>query len=75
MDYKKNYASFLWMGFNCLKATQLLQGDSLLFTIQFSVVPGTKLIDLRGLKAELTLEPPNGSEPGTPGLGIQSLNH
>ena len=28
-----------------------------------------------GWKAELTLEPPRGFEAGTPGLGIQSLNH
>ena len=26
-------------------------------------------------KAESTLEPPNGFERGTPGLGIQWLNH
>ena len=28
-----------------------------------------------GCKAESTLEPPRGFEPGTPGLGIQRLNH
>ena len=28
-----------------------------------------------GWKAELTLEPPSGFEHGTPGLGIQRLNH
>ena len=28
-----------------------------------------------GWKAELTLEPPIGFEPGTPGLGTQRLNH
>ena len=28
-----------------------------------------------GWKAESTLEPPNGFEHGTPGLGIQRLNH
>ena len=28
-----------------------------------------------GWKAESTLEPPSGFEPGTPGLGIQRLNH
>ena len=28
-------APFLWMGFNCLKATEPPQGDSFLFTIQF----------------------------------------
>ena len=29
------------MGFNCLKATQPLRGDSLLFTTMFSGGPGT----------------------------------
>ena len=29
---KKLYGLFLWMGFNCLKATVALRGDSLLFT-------------------------------------------
>ena len=28
-----------------------------------------------GWKAKLTLEPPSGFEHGTPGLGIQRLNH
>ena len=28
-----------------------------------------------GRKAESTLEPPSGFEHGTPGLGIQRLNH
>ena len=28
-----------------------------------------------GWKAESTLEPPSGFEHGTPGLGIQRLNH
>ena len=28
----------------------------------------------QGWKAESTLEPPSGFEPGTPGLGIQHLN-
>ena len=28
-----------------------------------------------GWKAELALEPPSGFEHGTPGLGIQCLNH
>ena len=32
---KKPYGPFLWMGFNCLKATEPLQGDSLLFTNKF----------------------------------------
>ena len=32
MKMLKLYASFLWMGFNCLKAIELLRGGSLLFT-------------------------------------------
>ena len=34
------------MGFNCLKVTEPLRGDSLFFTIQFPGFPGTHLIDL-----------------------------
>ena len=51
--FKKNtllYGPFLWMGFNCLKATEPLRGDSLLFTIQFPGVPGAQLIDLGRMK-------------------------
>ena len=29
----------------------------------------------KGCKAESTLQPPGGFELGTPGLGIQRLNH
>ena len=32
---KKLYGPFLWMGLNCLKATELLGGGSLLFTTMF----------------------------------------
>ena len=41
---------FLWMRFNCLKATEALRGDSLLFTI-----PGTQLIDLERMKGSVEL--------------------
>ena len=61
---KKNlklYGSFLWMGFNCLKATEPLRGGSLLFTTKFPEIPGTHLIDL---KYERLSRP----------LGIQHLN-
>ena len=34
------------MGFNCLKVTEPLRGDSLFFTTQFPGLPGTHLIDL-----------------------------
>ena len=34
---KKLYGLFLWMRFNCLKATLSLRGDSLLFTIILAI--------------------------------------
>ena len=37
------------MAFNCLKATEPLQIDSLLFTTKSPGVPGTYLINLRNL--------------------------
>ena len=39
------------MGFNCLKVTESLQKDSLLFTLTSQEIPGTHLI-----------EPPSGFE-------------
>ena len=30
--FKKHYGTFLWMGFNCFKATEPLRGGTLLFT-------------------------------------------
>ena len=47
---KKRYGPFLWMGFNWLKATEPLQGDSLLFTTKSPEIPGTHLINLRRMK-------------------------
>ena len=41
---------FLWMGFNCLKATEPLRGGSLLFTTYFPEIPGTHFIDLGRMK-------------------------
>ena len=49
------YGSFLWMGFNCLKATGPLRGGSLLFTTKFPEIPGTHLIDLRRMKGWVNL--------------------
>ena len=59
------------MGLNCFKATEPLQGDSLLCTTKSAGVPGIHLIDLGGWKAEYTLEPPIGFEQKSPGLAIQ----
>ena len=49
-DKKKLYGPFLWIGFNCLKATEPLRGESLLFTIQSPGFSGTHLIDLGRMK-------------------------
>ena len=43
-------ARLLWMGFKCLKATEPLRRDSLLFTTQSPGVPGTRLINFGGMK-------------------------
>ena len=48
--HEKLYGFFLWVGFNCLKATKPLRGDSLLFTSQSPGVPGTHLIDFRRME-------------------------
>ena len=50
MKKLKLYGYFLWIGFNCLKATEPLWGDSFLFTTQFPGVPGTHLINVDGKK-------------------------
>ena len=47
---KQTLSPLLWMGFNCPKATEPLQGGSLLFTTKFPEVPGTHLIDLGRMK-------------------------
>ena len=73
MKNLKLYDSFLWMDFNCLKATEPLQGDSLkfkvlvFFTTQSPGVPGTHLINFDHMKVEITLvlKPPSGLEFGT----------
>ena len=67
--------SFLQMEFNCLKATEPLQRDSLLFTTNSLEIPGTHLSISEGWKAELTSEPPIGFELGIPRLGVECLNH
>ena len=50
MKNLKLYGPLLWMEFNCLKATELLRGNSLLFTTQSPGGLGTDLIDLRRMK-------------------------
>ena len=72
---KKLYGPFLWMGFNCFKATATSRR-------QFTFLPFSSqnflvliLSTSEEWKAESTLEPPSGFEHRTPGLVIQRLNH
>ena len=44
------FMELLWMGFNCLKATDPPQRDSLLFITQPLGLPGTHLVNLRKMK-------------------------
>ena len=56
MEYrrKKKLKKTLWLvftkGFNCLKATETLRIDSLLFTTKSPEIPGTHLINLGRMK-------------------------
>ena len=70
----KIYGPFYGWGSTASTLDPLREG-SLLFTTKFPEIPGTHFIDLEGWKAESTLELPTGFEHGTPGLGIQRLNH
>ena len=53
---KELYDPFLWMGFNCFKVTEPLRGAGLLFTIKFSEIPGTRLINLGRIKGLVDVE-------------------
>ena len=46
----KLHGPFLWIGFICLKATEPLRGDSLLFTTKFPGIPVTHFMDLGRMK-------------------------
>ena len=58
---------------HCLKAAELLRGDSLLLTIKLPRVPCTYLVLLRR-KARSVLWPQRSFKTRTPGLIIQSSN-
>ena len=70
---KKLYGPFLWMGFNCLKATEPLWGGSLLFTTKFPEIPGTHLINLGRVKGWVDLGATQWFWTWTSGLGIQHV--
>ena len=52
----KLYGPFIWMGFNCLKSTKPLWGDSLLLTTRSPGVHGTHTLDIRRMKGWVNLE-------------------
>ena len=58
-------------GFNWLKATEPVRGDSFYHSVHKSF--STHLVNLR--RTELTLDPLSGFKSETPGLGVQHLNH
>ena len=53
---KELYAPFLWMVFNCLKATKSLWEESLPFANTFPEIHGTYLINLRRMKGLVSIE-------------------
>ena len=73
--FKNNFTTpfygIFMMGFNCLKATEPLWRDSLLFTTPPLGLPGTHLVNLRSTKDWVTLDI---SKLRTPTLRIQHLN-
>ena len=73
----KHSGRFSWIGFNYVKATEQLQGNSLLFSTNSSGISGTHLFDqtLEGQKAGYTLEPAGAFKIGTPGSAVWRLNH
>ena len=75
--YKKLYGPFLWMGFNCLKATATLRRQ---FTLYHSVPRNSRYSFYRPrrdgrLSRPWIIHPMVLNTHGTPGLGIQRLNH
>ena len=52
---KKLYGPFLWMGFNCIKATESLRGSNLLFTTKIPEIPSTHLIDFGRMRGWVDL--------------------
>ena len=66
----RNKKKNLCTGLNCLKVTELLQADSLFFIISPQDVVVLIWSTSEGWKAESTLEPPCGFDPGTSGLEI-----
>ena len=75
LNFLKLYGPFLWMGFNCLKATATSRREFYFLSLSSQKFLVLILSTLGGWKAESTLEPPSGFEHGAPGVGIQHLKH
>ena len=63
------FGLFLLMGFNCLKATEPLQGNSLLFTTKFLKISGTHLIDIGKMQCWVDLGVINKFRTRDPSIG------
>ena len=63
------------MVFKCLKATESLRGDSLIFTVILQAYLVLISSVLEGRIVEAILVPLSDFEPGISGFGIQRLNH
>ena len=74
-EYKKNFTAPFYGWGSTASRLEPLQGGCLLFTTKFPEISGTRFTDLGKMKGWVNLEPPSGFEHGTPGLGIQRLDH
>ena len=72
---KKPYGPFIWIGFNCLKAWTTSRRQFTFLPLSFQKFLVLILSTSEGWKADPTLELHSGFEHGTPGLGLQRLNH
>ena len=66
---KKTLCPFLWIGFNCLKATVPVQRDRLFFTTKYSEGPGSHLINLRRMKDRVNIGGPQWFSNCVPWIG------
>ena len=74
---KKNFTTPFYGCSSTAPRLEPLRRGSLLFTTKFPDIPGAHFTSLRRMKdwAELGATQWSGFEQGTPGLGIQHLNH
>ena len=63
------------MGFNCIKSRATFEETIYFFQLSPQEFLVLVFLTSEGWKDESTLEPHSGFEHGTPGLGIQRLDH